>query len=74
MILADDIRTKSGAMLVPQGQLVTSAMLARLKNFIMFRTMREPLKVGIPLTTLREELELQAPKTEEPGSGPTQSP
>ncbi|MFB3062137.1 MAG: hypothetical protein ACE10C_12295, partial [Candidatus Binatia bacterium] len=74
MILADDIRTKSGAMLVPQGQLVTSAMLARLKNFIMFRTMREPLKVGIPLATLREELEFQAPKTEEPGSGPTESP
>ena len=74
MILADDIRTKSGATLVPQGQLVTYAMLARLKNFIMFRTMREPLKVRIPLTTLREELELQAPKTEEPGSGPTQSP
>ncbi len=74
MILADEIRTKSGAMLVPQGQSVTSAMLARLNNLMTFQPIQEPLKVLIPITTLQEELELQAPKTEVPGSGPTQSP
>lgn len=58
MVLAGDIRAKSGAMVIPKGQPVTFAMLTRLQNFSLFQPIQEPLKVSVPVTTLREELEL----------------
>ena len=58
MVLAEDIRAKSGAMVIPKGQPVTFTMLTRLHNFSLFQPIREPIKVLIPVTTLHEELEL----------------
>jgi len=58
MVLAEDIRAKSGAMVLPKGQPVTVTMLTRLHNFSIFQPIREPLTVFLPVTTLNEELEL----------------
>ena len=58
MVLAEDIRAKSGAMVLPKGQPVTITMLTRLHNFSLFQPIREPLKVFLPVSTLNEELEL----------------
>lgn len=58
MILAEDIRSKSGAVVLPKGQPVTFTMLTRLHNFSIFQPIREPIKVLLPVTTLNEELEL----------------
>jgi len=58
MVLAEDIRAKSGAMVLPKGQPVTGTMLTRLHNFSLFQPIREPLTVFLPVTTLNEELEL----------------
>ncbi len=58
MVLAEDIRAKSGATVLPKGQPVTVTMLIRLHNFSLFQPIREPLTVFLPVTTLNEELEL----------------
>lgn len=58
MVLAEDIRAKSGAMVLPKGQPVTVTMLTRLHNFSIFQPIQEPLTVFLPVTTLNEELEL----------------
>ncbi len=58
MVLAEDIRAKSGAMVLPKGQPVTFTMLTRLHNFSLFQPIREPILVLLPVTTLHEELEL----------------
>ncbi|MDT7043631.1 HD-GYP domain-containing protein [Candidatus Nitronereus thalassa] len=58
MILAEDIRAKSGAIVLPKGQPVTFTMLTRLHNFSLFQPIREPIQVLLPVTTLHEELEL----------------
>jgi response regulator RpfG family c-di-GMP phosphodiesterase len=58
MILAEDIRAKSGAMVLPKGQPVTFTMLTRLHNFSLFQPIKEPIQVLLPVTTLHEELEL----------------
>lgn len=58
MVLAEDIRAKSGAMVLPKGQPVTFTMLTRLHNFSLFQPIREPISVILPVTTLHEELEM----------------
>jgi len=58
MVLAEDIRAKSGAMVLPKGQPVTLTMLTRLHNFSLFQPIQEPLTVSLQVTTLNEELEL----------------
>jgi len=58
MVLAEDIRAKSGAIVLPKGQPVTFTMLTRLHNFSLFQPIREPISVLLPVTTLHEELEL----------------
>lgn len=63
MVLAEDIRAKSGALVIPKGQPVTFTMLTRLNNFSLFQPIREPIKVFLPVTTLHEELELAVATT-----------
>lgn len=63
MVLAEDIRAKSGAMVLPKGQPVTFTMLTRLHNFSLFQPIREPISVLLPVTTLHEELELAVAST-----------
>ncbi len=45
MILADDVTTEDGAMLVGKGQDVTSSLCQRLKNFARKRKISEPIRV-----------------------------
>jgi response regulator RpfG family c-di-GMP phosphodiesterase len=49
MILASDVVSVSGFLLVAKGQAVTAALKQRLENFLMSRGIEEPLKVLIPL-------------------------
>jgi response regulator RpfG family c-di-GMP phosphodiesterase len=48
-LLADDVRTTDGLLLVKEGQLITAAMLARLENHYRTSTIAEPLAVLVPL-------------------------
>ncbi|MEC4672704.1 MAG: HD domain-containing phosphohydrolase [Nitrospirota bacterium] len=59
MMLADDIRAKSGAIVIPKGQPVTFTLLTRLHNFTLFQPVQEPIRVLSPVTTLQEELILE---------------
>ena len=59
MMLAEDIRAKSGAVVIPKGQPVTFTLLTRLHNFTLFQPIREPIQVLSPVTTLQEELILE---------------
>ncbi len=45
MILAEDIRTTEGALLVSKGQEITWPLIARLKNFSKTKHIKEPIKV-----------------------------
>ncbi|HEY6802882.1 MAG TPA: HD domain-containing phosphohydrolase [Pyrinomonadaceae bacterium] len=49
MILAADVLSVSGFLLVAKGQAVTAALKQRLENFLMSRGIEEPIKVLIPL-------------------------
>ena len=49
MILAADVMSVSGFLLVAKGQAVTPALQQRLENFLMRRGIEEPLKVFIPI-------------------------
>jgi len=49
MILAADVLSVSGFLLVAKGQAVTSALQQRLENFLMRRGIEEPIKVFIPV-------------------------
>ncbi|RMH06686.1 MAG: hypothetical protein D6704_06575 [Nitrospirae bacterium] len=63
MILAEPIRAKSGAVIVPKGLPVTFTLLTRLHNFVLFQQIQEPLSVLVPVTTLQEELQLEGPSS-----------
>ena len=60
MMLAEDIRAKSGAIVIPKGQPVTFTLLTRLQNFTLFQPVQEPIRVLSPVTTLQEELILES--------------
>ncbi len=49
MILAEDVLTNQSVMLVRNGQEITEALLQRLRNFSVNKSIREPLKVLVPL-------------------------
>ena len=49
MILAADVLSVSGFLLVAKGQAVTPALQQRLENFLMRRGIEEPIKVFIPV-------------------------
>ena len=49
MILAADVMSVSGFLLVAKGQAVTPALQQRLENFLLRRGIEEPLKVFIPV-------------------------
>ncbi|MEE8493631.1 MAG: HD domain-containing phosphohydrolase [Nitrospirales bacterium] len=66
MILAEDVKTESGSVVVPKGQTVSLAMLVRLQNFQALQRIQEPLAVLISIVTLQEELAEQ-----EIGHGPS---
>ncbi len=48
MILAEDLYTEDGVLLVSKGQEITWPMLTRLKNFARSKHIRQPVKVIIP--------------------------
>jgi CheY-like chemotaxis protein len=48
MILNEDILALSGLFVIPKGQLVTDAVLARLRNFARSPGLREPFSVLVP--------------------------
>ena len=48
MILAEDLFTVDGVLLVSKGQEITWPLLARLKNFSKSKHIREPIKVIVP--------------------------
>ena len=48
MVLADDIRTTEGALLVSKGQEVTWPLIARLRNFSRTKHIHEPIRVIVP--------------------------
>jgi len=48
MLLAEDLLTNQGVMLVRNGQEITETLLQRLQNFAAHRCLREPLKVLVP--------------------------
>lgn len=49
MILAADVMSTSGFLLIAKGQAVTPALRQRLENFLLRRGIEEPLKVFIPV-------------------------
>jgi hypothetical protein len=48
MALAEDVRTRSGMLVVAKGQVVTEALLTRLLNFSILSNIEEPLRVHLP--------------------------
>ncbi len=48
MVLADDIRTTEGALLVSKGQEITWPLIARLRNFSRTKHIHEPIRVIVP--------------------------
>jgi response regulator RpfG family c-di-GMP phosphodiesterase len=48
-LLANDVRTTEGTLLVKEGQLVTSALIARLTNHAQTSTIMEPIAVLVPV-------------------------
>ncbi len=51
MVLAEDVKTLSGVLLVARGQEVTPSLLARIHNFVASVGVREPVKVRVCSTT-----------------------
>ena len=49
MILAEDVRTRGGLLLISKGQEVSRPLLERLKNFIVSVGVREPIRVLVAL-------------------------
>lgn len=48
MVLAADVQSKDGILLVPRGYTITPRLLARLKTFVEHGQVREPLRVVLP--------------------------
>jgi response regulator RpfG family c-di-GMP phosphodiesterase len=48
-LLANDVRTSEGTLLVKEGQLVTTALIARLSNHARTSSLVEPLEVLVPV-------------------------
>ncbi len=46
MVLADDVRTLSGMLLMARGHVVTLSLIERLKNFSLAAGLREPIRVA----------------------------
>jgi len=46
MVLAEDVRSRTGVLLVARGQTVSAGLLARLLNLA--QTVKEPLRVVVP--------------------------
>ena len=49
IILAEDVRTVKGLLLISKGQEVSRPLLERLKNFIFFPGVQGPIRVIVPL-------------------------
>ncbi len=54
MILNEDIVTKSGVFVIPKGQLVSEAVITRLRNFARSTGIHEPFSVLVPAATPSE--------------------
>jgi hypothetical protein len=52
-ILAEDLRSNSGALLLTKGQTVTYALMVRLRNFWAKREIPERLRVRIPAAAVQ---------------------
>jgi hypothetical protein len=52
MVLVEDVRTRSGALLISRGHEVSEGLLVRLRNFAATIGVREPLYVAQPLEEL----------------------
>jgi hypothetical protein len=49
MILAEDVRSLNGQLLISRGQEVTLALKERLKSFSSVQGVKEPIRVFVPL-------------------------
>jgi len=49
MILAEDVKTEKGLLLVTKGQEVSKPLLERLKRFVFMSGIQEPIKVIVPI-------------------------
>jgi hypothetical protein len=47
MVLAQDVRTRNGLLLVARGQEVTASLLQRLHNFSLLPGIQEPIQVEV---------------------------
>ena len=54
MILAEEVKTDKGLLLIAQGQEVTASLRARLKNFTRTAHIKQPIKVLVPLRPGRD--------------------
>lgn len=59
MILAEDVRSDNGQLLISKGQEVTWPLIERLKNYTQVSQVKEPIRVAIPLH--EKETSPQAP-------------
>ncbi|MBE7557954.1 response regulator [bacterium] len=57
MILAEEIKTDKGLLLIAQGQEVTTSLRARLRNFARTTAIKEPIKVLVPVRSATDSKE-----------------
>jgi hypothetical protein len=48
MVLVEDVRTRSGALLITRGREVSDGLMVRLRNFAATVGVKEPLTVAVP--------------------------
>lgn len=54
MILAEDIKTTAGMLVITKGHEVTPSLRARLHNWVQMKSVQEPIKVFIPVSVSRD--------------------
>jgi response regulator RpfG family c-di-GMP phosphodiesterase len=52
MVFVDDVRSRTGALLIGRGHEITPSLLERIRNFSQNLGVREPLRVSVPATSL----------------------